>query len=216
MFRACPARLTFVNASPAPRTRSQEPRVVQAALSKGAVERVMERVRESESAPVRGLLVMLLANLVQGEAGARQFLQEGRGELEGFHLATLVRRAAAAPEEMPHAATVAANVTAAAGAAGPLGRRLLCDPSAELLPALAEMLGCGDRDARAGAARALRNCAVDEERHGELSAEGPARDALAAALRRVDGESPKELEEDVREARQRISVSSPLRAHGGA
>lgn len=138
--------------------------------------------------------VMLLANMVQDEAGARQFLQEGRGELEGFHLGTLLRMAHVAPAEMPHAATVAANVTAAA----PLGRRLVASKDLDLAPALVALMKCPDRDARAGAARALRNCAADAERLAEVAA---LPGVIDAALRLVDGESPKELENDVRAVR---------------
>ena len=58
-------------------------RAAAAALEKGAVERAMEHVRDGERAELRGLLVMLLANLTVTPAGCALLLQEGKGALEG-------------------------------------------------------------------------------------------------------------------------------------
>jgi hypothetical protein len=62
-----------------------------AALERGVSERLMECVRSPEcDDELRGLCVMVLANVTITPAGAARLLQEGRGPLEGATAAAVL------------------------------------------------------------------------------------------------------------------------------
>lgn len=180
---------------------SHDPAVADQLLDLGAVNRVMELIREN-SCPHADLLSSLLANVTISEGGCRELLQIGKGSLEGLHMAVLLKKFVSSgialcpgePDPYEHVASVLTNVTRIKEA-----RALLLQPGRGLLQALVSQLQSWNSLRRLGASGAIKNCVISAEEDGTLEAVLVDREALRHVLRPISGQQPLEKEDTVRE-----------------
>ena len=133
------------------------PEVATLAVEKGAVERVMELLREN-TIPA-DLLLKLLTNLTNTDGGVSVLTQEGK-PLEGFFISKVVHLLAMAkpPSMYDYAASIITNFTR-----HPIGRRVFLDPKRGLMcMALASLIPGQSEVRRVGVAAAIRNCCLDD------------------------------------------------------
>lgn len=179
---------------------SQEPAVQQGLLELNAVGRCMDYVREQACLGREELLVMVLANLTSLEAGAEALLQVGKGQLEGLHVAQLLKLflgqvSPRAPDTYEHVATILPNVTRF-----PAGRQLLLQPGRGLLQALASQLRSSSELRRRGCAGAIKNCCFSCEQDGTAEDIAAETEALTHILDVLCGITVKEADGVVRES----------------
>ncbi|KXZ46514.1 hypothetical protein GPECTOR_43g951 [Gonium pectorale] len=180
---------------------SHDPAVVEVLLSLNVVNRVMEFLRDG-SIPHVDLLTGLLANVTISERGCRDLLQIGQGNMEGLHMAVLLKKfvvggitlSPGEPDPFEHVASVLTNVTRLAE-----GRRLLLQPGRGLLAALVSQLQSWNSLRRLGASGAIKNCVMSAEEDGTLDSILDDKTALQHMLRPINGQPPLEKEDTVRE-----------------
>ncbi|MEW5302753.1 MAG: hypothetical protein WDW36_005502 [Sanguina aurantia] len=193
---------------------SQDTEAVTELLSLNVVGRIMERLREpSVSTEHSRLLSMLLSNVTVSEQGSSDLLQLGKGPLEGFNMAVLLKRLVMsgvmmgcdqpAPGQGPsevedpfeHVAAVLTNVTRMREA-----RLLMLEPGRGLLQVLLAQMRSPRALRRLGAAGAVKNCCMSAQADGTLQHLIADEFVLRAMLLPINGLEPKEQEPEVREA----------------
>ncbi|KAG2448786.1 hypothetical protein HYH02_006138 [Chlamydomonas schloesseri] len=180
---------------------SQDPTLADLMLELNVVNRVMEFIREGSS-PHVDLLTSILANVTISEGGSRHMLQIGQGNMEGLHMAVLLKKFVVGgitlgpgeSDPFEHVASVLTNVTRLKE-----GRQLLLQPGRGLLAALVSQLQSWNALRRLGASGAIKNCIMSAEDDGTMDAVLDDKSLLPHILRPINGQEPKEKEDSVRE-----------------
>ena len=169
--------------------------VASVAVSKGAVERCIDFIKDSECAPV-DLLLSLLANITKAEGGVHVLSQEGK-PLEGFYIQRLVQLLVGGkpPETYDQAASVLCNVSR-----HPIGRKVILDLNGSIINLVTPMLvsTCDIRRERI-AATVQNLCCDSESRKKLLALDSEETPIVKALLRPISGAKVnKELSDNVR------------------
>ena len=131
--------------------------VASVAVSKGAVERCIDFIKDSECAPVD--LLSLLANITKAEGGVHVLSQEGK-PLEGFYIQRLVQLLVGGkpPETYDQAASVLCNVSR-----HPIGRKVILDLNGSIINLVTPMLVSTCDIRRERIAATVQNLCCDSE-----------------------------------------------------
>mmetsp|Transcript_26320 Transcript_26320/g.84218 ORF Transcript_26320/g.84218 Transcript_26320/m.84218 type:complete len:122 (-) Transcript_26320:379-744(-) len=105
-------------------------------VERGAINLIMEMVKEGNDDNLLERGVMILSNVSLLEEGAEKLLQLGKGKMEGLHMARLMARfveepKGGAPDPFELVGSVLVNVTR-----HPEGRRVLVGPGVGLFDVL--------------------------------------------------------------------------------
>ncbi|KAL8161519.1 hypothetical protein V2J09_013008, partial [Rumex salicifolius] len=133
-------------------------------VSMGMIKIVMELLYKQVPFVAR-LLVMLLVNLTQLDAGVTSLLQTEEEKMHGLYIMKLVRSFCTSPKEgkgdhFEHVGSVLVNISKAEP-----GRKLLLDPKRGLLKQIIMQFDSTSLIRKKGVAGAIRNCCFDAESH---------------------------------------------------
>lgn len=125
------------------------------------IEKSVDYIRDGSASTSPELLTMLLTNVTTTEAGSKQLLQVGKGDLEGFNIGVLLSRfvetveSVAATDPYAYVAHILTNITRLQA-----GRLVVMEPGRGFLQALVSQLEAGGPCGavrRQGCATAFRN-----------------------------------------------------------
>ncbi|CAM6106236.1 unnamed protein product [Calypogeia fissa] len=142
---------------------SQDEKLAEALISAGAVDKAMELIGKT-GCGINRLLVMLLVNLTQREAGAVELLQEQDAKLAGLHVNKLVRFFTRfsgnkqGEDAFEHVAAVLVNITRLKE-----GRTLILEQRRGLLKQILPQIDSRSLIRRQGVAGTVRNCCFEAD-----------------------------------------------------
>lgn len=131
-------------------------------ISLGMVKKAMELLYKPESA-IRRLLVMLLVNLTQLDAGIASLLQVEDEKMQGLYVMKLVRSFCRSPDEnqddpFEHVGSILVNISKKEA-----GRKILLDPKRGLLKQIIMQFDSTNPLRKKGVSGTIRNCCFEAE-----------------------------------------------------
>ncbi|XP_057542501.1 uncharacterized protein LOC130820952 isoform X1 [Amaranthus tricolor] len=131
-------------------------------ISTGMVKQTMDILYKPEST-IRRLLVMLLVNLTQLDAGIASLLQAEDEKLQGLYVKKLVRSFCRSPDEnqgdpFEHVGSILVNISKKEA-----GRKILLDPKSGLLKQIIMQFDSTSLLRKQGVSGTIRNCCFEAE-----------------------------------------------------
>lgn len=142
---------------------SQNPDQAAKMIEMGMVRIAMDMLYKSDS-DSRGLLVMLLVNLTQLDAGIDSLLQTGDDKMHGLYVMKLVRSFCTSLDEnkgdpFGHVGSVLVNISKKEA-----GRKLLLDPNRGLLKQIIRQFDSTNPLRKQGVSGTIRNCCFEADK----------------------------------------------------
>ncbi|CAA0823864.1 ARM repeat superfamily protein [Striga hermonthica] len=142
---------------------SQTPDLAGKMIEMGIIKNVMD-ILYKQGCEITQLLVMLLVNLTQLDAGIESLLQQEDEKMCGLYIMKLVRSFCTSPSEnkgdpFEHVASVLVNISKKEA-----GRKLLLDPKRGLLKQIIRQFDSPSPLRKKGVSGTIRNCCFEAER----------------------------------------------------
>ncbi|KAG6525364.1 protein HGH1 homolog [Zingiber officinale] len=152
---------------------SQDAALSEKLIAHGTLPTAMNKLYKSGDRKVSHLLVMLLANLTQVDAGANSLLQIGDDKMEGLYISKLVRSFCRSSSEeskeediFEHVASILVNISKMES-----GRKILLEPKRGLLKQAIHQFDSTNPLRKKGVSGTIRNCCfeADNQLHNLLA-----------------------------------------------
>ncbi|XP_010257204.1 PREDICTED: protein HGH1 homolog isoform X1 [Nelumbo nucifera] len=132
-------------------------------VAMGMIKTAMEMLYKQDCSIAR-LLIMLLVNLTQSDAGIASLLQTGDDKIQGLYVMKLVRSFCSSSSEMredpfEHVASILVNISKME-----VGRKILLDPKRGLLKQIIRQFDSASPLRRKGVSGTIRNCCFEAEK----------------------------------------------------